>query len=182
MYYKMAGVPAKASMLAYQAARYGWLITIGIVVMDWLLPPMWHKPVGNFFVKIWNAVWPYLHSQGVASLVVFFVVLFGGIWVLLRLHRSKSGGTINVPFLWKLALLVVSVAAAWYIPWVVKTHREYDPWATKPAAAATITPTPPSAPPATPSLRKAPRHGHTHLDALDPSRLSEAGRAAYYGQ
>jgi hypothetical protein len=203
---KGAGRPLAAARMFFLSARFGWVGILGILAIDWAIRAQWPQIAWSGIAFAAKYVWPFLHSQGVASATIFLVVLLPGVWALRLIYRTKSEDAVNrfvtqhaVPFIWNLCVFLMAVGLAWYLPWVVKTRYEHDPFSTKsssatvttttvapatPSASVVATPLPPATSPAPTVVtrRPSPTTHSSHSGELDPNRLSKHGKQVYYGK
>lgn len=188
MGFKVAKQFARADLLTYTGAQNGWLITFGIVAIDWMSRAFWPSTVGSWIAETSKSVWPYFNNQWGATFGLFVAVFMLSILGLRRIYRKVDVASNGARFVTMIPhsgmtvlAFVFAVAVAVAIPWFTKTHHEFDPLGVnRPAAAATIAPVPVPVPPAattTPQLT-APAAHRTHSGALNCHALSKSGKVA----
>ncbi len=129
MGYKAADNPEEARLLAFRGAQYGWLVTLGILFLNWLcrgapdfagisvfhrVPELFHKDVQDWIKEHW-----FLAIVLISTVLVLPCALFG--WMLSKLKKE----------LWVVALIV----------WICLTIAiGHDRYTTAKEAASTPTP------------------------------------------
>lgn len=176
--FKVAEVPAMARMLTIRAAKYGWIIGLLIIGVDWSIR---NAP----WTEIWAGIeflWTHAaENKYIASVVLFAIALpLGHVLIVRPIERTKyhTGSTLIVDKdkSWFTRLIVSALAifiAA--LPWLESKEKTV----VKLVPVLISTPAPAQAPVPTPAISNDHSHSHQRSSRIKCENLSYEGRRAY---
>lgn len=184
--FKAAEVPAMARMLTIRAAKYGWIVGLLVIGIDWLIR-------SDVILKVWTAVvlaWKFVvANQYLSSVLLFaFVLMLGNLLIVRTIERTKyrSGNTLVIDkktsWFARFAVVVIAIVIA-LLPWIdTRNMQKFDPFAPNQAATNvnpdTTAPPKTIAPDAGVPAQAGRNRGASHIRKLDCSELSFEGRRA----